>query len=87
MIYMLWKECMSRAIFKNICSKQNFLYLNGKNVLYPKVAEIINDFLDADKKIMFSWEIIFLSSKMFFNTYTRISTPKFTVRQREGVLT
>ena len=50
MIYMLWKECMPCDFYKHICSEQNFLYLNGKNVLYPKVTEIINEFLDADEK-------------------------------------
>ena len=50
MIYMLWKECMPASFYKHICSQENFLYLNGKNVLYPKVSEIINDFLDVDKK-------------------------------------
>ena len=45
MIYMLWKECMPRNFYKHICKEQNFLYLNGKNVLQPKVLEIIHDFL------------------------------------------
>ena len=40
--------------FKHVCSKDNFLYLNGKNVLYPKVPETISDSLDADEKNMFS---------------------------------
>ena len=50
MIYMVWKECMPGAFYKHVCSRDNFLYLNGKNVLYPKVSEIISDFLDADEK-------------------------------------
>ena len=53
MIYMLWKECISCVFYKHICSKQNLLCLNGKNVLYLKVAEIINEFMDANEK-MFS---------------------------------
>ena len=50
MIYMVWKECMPSAFYKPDCSKDNFLHLNGKSILYPKVSEIINDFLDADEK-------------------------------------
>ena len=50
MIYMVWKECMPSAFYKHVCSKDNFLYLNSENVLYPKVSEIINDFLDADEQ-------------------------------------
>ena len=45
MIYMLWKECMSRNFYRHICKKQNFLYLNGKSVLQPKGLEIIHEFL------------------------------------------
>ena len=49
MIYMLWLECMPQR-FYNICKEKNFLYLNGKNVLQPKVLEIINDFLNENKE-------------------------------------
>ena len=45
MIYMLWKECIPTRFYKHICKEQNFLYLNGKNVLQPKVVEIITDFI------------------------------------------
>ena len=45
MIHMLWKECMPRNFYRHICKEQNFLYLNGQNVLQPKVLEIIHDFL------------------------------------------
>ena len=45
MIYMLWKECMPSKFYKHICKEKNFLCLNGKNVLHPKVLEIITDFL------------------------------------------
>ena len=49
MIYMLWKECMPVKFYKHICKEKNFLYLNGKNVLQPKVLEIISKFIDEDK--------------------------------------
>ena len=42
---------MPANVYKGICSEDNFLYLNGKNILQPKVSEIINDLLDQDKKI------------------------------------
>lgn len=47
MIYMLWKECMPIKFYRHICKEKNFLYLNGKNVLQPKVLEIISEFIDA----------------------------------------
>ena len=49
MIYMLWKECMPVKFYKHICKEKNFLYLNGKNVLQPKVLEIISKFIDENK--------------------------------------
>ena len=45
MIYMLWKECMSQKFYQHICKKKNFLYLNEKNMLQPKVSKIITEFL------------------------------------------
>lgn len=49
MICLLWKECMPVKFYKHICKEKNFLYLNGKNVLQPKVLEIISKFIDEDK--------------------------------------
>ena len=49
MIYMLWKECMPCKFYRYICQEKKFLYLNGKNVLQPKVLEIISEFIDADE--------------------------------------
>ena len=50
MIYILWKECMPSKFYKHVCLEGNFVNLNGKNVLYPKVAEIILDFIQKDEK-------------------------------------
>ena len=41
MIYMLCKECIPADFYKYICKKEHLLYLNGKDVLYPKIAEIV----------------------------------------------
>ena len=50
MIYMLWKECTPQQFYQHIWKERNFLYLNGKNVLQPKVSEIINDFLNEGEE-------------------------------------
>ena len=50
MIYTLWKECMPQKFYKHICKEKNFLYLNGKNVLQPKVLQRITDFLKDDEE-------------------------------------
>ena len=47
-LYMLWKECMLHKFYQHIYKENNFLYLNNKNVLQPKVSEIINEYLNED---------------------------------------
>ena len=47
---MLWKECIPSDFYKYICIEENFFYLNGKNMLYPKVAEIFWKFIQVDEK-------------------------------------
>ena len=42
MIYMLWKECMPQRFYQHIFKEKNFLYLNGKNVVQPKVSVSIS---------------------------------------------
>ena len=50
MIYMIWKEHMPQKFQGHICKKKNFLYLNGNNVVQPKVLEIITDFLNEQEE-------------------------------------
>ena len=50
MIYMLWKECVPSEFYRLICREEYFLYLNSKNVLYSKVAEIVWKFIAEDDK-------------------------------------
>ena len=40
-VYMFWDNCINSKFYKDICLPENFMYLNGKNVLYPWVAEIV----------------------------------------------
>ena len=47
MIYILSKECMPAEFYKFVCLKKNFLYLN---VPYPRVAEIISEFIHENEK-------------------------------------
>ena len=50
MVYMIWTECMPAAFYKYICKEENFIYLNGKNILQPKLSEILTNFLVEDEK-------------------------------------
>ena len=49
MFYMLWKDCMPCDFYKFICKKENFSYLNSKNVLHPKVSDIVWSFTAEDE--------------------------------------
>ena len=40
---------MPQKFYKHICKEKNFLYLNGKNVLKPRVVEIITEFLNENE--------------------------------------
>ena len=43
-------QCIPERFYKHVCKDKSFLYLNGKNVLQPKVSEIITDFLKEKKR-------------------------------------
>ena len=47
-IYKLWDECIEKTFYKHVCEKDNFVYLNSKNVLYSKTAHIVLDYLNKD---------------------------------------
>ena len=49
MICMLWDECVDQTFDKHICQKDNFMHLNGKNVLYPHAAEIVWEYLEKNE--------------------------------------
>ena len=51
-IYMLWDECIEKTFYKHICENDNFIYLNGKNVLYSKTTQIILNYLNKDASNM-----------------------------------
>ena len=40
-MYMLWEDCVPISFFRSIYHLENFIYLNGNNVLYPKTEEIV----------------------------------------------
>ena len=82
---MLCKECMPDKFYKHICKEKNFLYLNGENVLQPKVLKIISEFNDEDKNN--SYKIICQATKVLFSMFISTSFLKYTVpRKREGLI-
>ena len=49
MINMFWEDCNEPSFYKHICQSENFLHLNRKNVIYPRVSEIVMNYIEADK--------------------------------------
>ena len=47
-IYMLWDEGVEKTFYKHIYENDNFIYLNSKNVLYAKTAQIVLDYSNKD---------------------------------------
>ena len=48
MIYMLWRGCIPAKFYRFLCQGENFLYLNGKNVLHPRTSDMFRSFISQD---------------------------------------
>ena len=46
---MFWEDISEPSFYKNICQPDNFLYLNEKNVIYPRMAEILMNYIKANE--------------------------------------
>ena len=49
-IDMFWEDCNEPSFYKHICKPDNFMYLNGKNVICPRVAEIVWNYIGEDRQ-------------------------------------
>ena len=49
MINMFWEDCNGPSFYKHICQPDNFLYLNGKNVIYLLMTEIVMNYIQANE--------------------------------------
>ena len=49
-INMFWEDCNEPSFYKHVCQLENFLYLNGKSVTYPRVTEIVMNYIEVDDK-------------------------------------
>ena len=76
--------CQMPNFYNYICTKKNLLYLNGKNVLYPKVAEIILKFILVDKAIT-SYEITSVNLRTYFDISIQMCILRFIVQLRGEV--
>ena len=49
MIHMFWEDCNEPSFYKHIFSTRQFLLLNGKNIVFPRVAEIVMSYIEASE--------------------------------------
>ena len=85
MIYMLWKKCIPADFYKFICKEEHFLYLNRKNALHLKIANIVRKFIDENGKNYRQLRNNLSQFKETLNMSTRLSTLKFTAQQNVEV--
>ena len=66
MINMFWEDCNEPSFYKHICKPDNFLYLNDKNVIYPRVADIVWKYLEQDEQTLARLEKKLRENKKLF---------------------
>ena len=66
---------MPSVLYKHVYSKDNYLHVNHKNVLYPKVFEI-NGFLNVDEKKYMLLKNTFSQFKNIFQYVYFIAYPE-----------
>ena len=49
MINMFWEDDNEPSFYIHICQPDNFLYLNGKTVIYLRVTETVMSYIEADE--------------------------------------
>ena len=76
MINMFWEDCNEPSFYKRICQPEIFLYLNGKNIIYPGAAEIVMNGIEADNKSFDKLKRELIENKEYFNLFIRASTQK-----------
>ena len=85
MIYMIWKECMPAQFYMFIWREENFIYLNGKNVLQPKVSEILTNFLtENEKNYILLRNNLSQYKNIFQDVYPNVFPEIYCARERRG---
>ena len=86
MINMFWEDCNEPSFYKHICQPENFLYLNGKNVIYPRVAEIVMNYIEADDKNFDKLKRKLIENKKIFQfVYSSVYPEVYSFVEKRGV--
>ena len=86
MINMFWEDCNEPSFYKHICQPDNFLYLNGKNVIYQRVAEIVVNYVKADENNFSKLKIKLIENqKIFQYVYASVYPEIYSFIEKRGV--
>ena len=86
MINMFWEDCNEPSFYKHIYQPDNFLYLNGKNVIYPRVAEIVMNYIEADDKNFDKLKRKLIENKKIFQfVYSSVYPEVYSFVEKRGV--
>ena len=77
MISMFWEECNKRPFYKHICKRNNFMYLNSKNVIYPHVANFVWKYLEEDEENLDKIKNKLIENKKIFQFVYSSTYPEF----------
>ena len=83
MINMFREDCNEPSFYKHIYEPENFLYLNGKNIIYPRVAEIVMNYIEADNKNFDKLRRKLIENKKYSNLFIRASTQRYIALLKE----
>ena len=83
MINMFWEDYNEPSFYKHIYEPENFLYRNGKNIIYPRVAEIVINYIEADDKNFDKLRRKLIENKKYSNLFIRASTQRYIALLKE----
>ena len=76
---------MPQKFYNHICKSNNFLYLNGKNILQSKLSNIITDFLNEDKNNYIApWNNLSQYKDIFQYAYSNLFPEIYRSTERRG---
>ena len=80
MFYMLWRECIPVDFYRYICEENNFIYLNGRDVL-----EIVGKFIDQKKENLgILQECLARYKDIYQYVYSHVFPEVYTTSERRG---
>ena len=83
---MVWEESIDQGFYKYICKRENLLYLNGKNVLYPRTSQIVWNSIQKDERNFEKMrKSLVTNNEIFQYVYAKCYPQIFTQVEKRGI--